>query len=98
MAKVDMVANTQTGNDDLKGLPLSDSANVVNWTKTLKMWFTRKKRNHIGLEEKPPRPHNNASAHVREEYLNLLAIGLEHKDTCISAIYKSVLNVHDALI
>ena len=57
----------------------------------------RQKRNRLGSEEKPPRPPNNAAAHVREEYPYQLAIWLECKDTCINAIYESVLNVPDAL-
>ena len=35
MAKVDMAADMQTGKDDLKGLHLVDSANVVDWSKKL---------------------------------------------------------------
>ena len=76
MAKVDMVADTQSGKEDLKGLPLINSANTVNWSKRLNMWLMRKKRNHLRLEDKPPRPPNNAVAHVRGEYSNQLAIWL----------------------
>ena len=42
-------------------------------------------------------PPNNAAAHVCEEYPNQLAILFERKNTCINAIYESVLNVADAL-
>ena len=38
--------------EDIKGLPMFDSANVVTESKKLKMWLMRKKRNHLGLEDR----------------------------------------------
>ena len=55
-------------------------------------------QNPLKLEKTSPRPsNNNAAAHVRKEYSNQLAIWSESKDTCISAIYKPVLNEPNAL-
>ena len=92
-----MVADKQQEKEDMKGLPLFDSANVVNWSKKLKMWLMRKKRNHLGLEDRPARPPNNAQAQVRADFRTDTALWLERKDTCVSAIYEAVLNVPDAL-
>ena len=56
MDNVALLSDTQTRKDNLKGFPLCSLANVVNWTKKMKMWLMRKRRNPLGLEEKPPRP------------------------------------------
>ena len=66
------------------------STNVVTWSKRLKMWLMRKRRNYLGLENRPERPPNNAAAAVRQEYKKELAAWLERKNTCVSAMYESV--------
>ena len=81
----DMVADTQTEKDDLNGLPLFNSAKVVD----------APKQNQLGLEVTPPKPPNNAAAHVRD-CSNQLTSWLVRKVTCIIAIYDYVLIVPDA--
>ena len=61
------------------------------------MWLRRKRRNHLGLEERPARPPNNAAAAIRAEYKMDLCEWLERKDTCVSSIYESVQGVPEAL-
>ena len=39
-----MVADNETEKDDMKCLPMFDLINVVNWSKSLKMWLMRKKK------------------------------------------------------
>ena len=60
------------------------------------MWLMRK-RNHLGLEERPTRPPNNAAAAIRAEYKMELSEWLERKDTGVSLIYESVQGVPEAL-
>ena len=60
----------------MKGLPMFDLAVVT--------WLMRKKRNHLGLEYRPPRPPNNAPAAAKAEYRFALDTWLERKDTCVS--------------
>ena len=86
MSIPNMVADTETEKSDMTGLPMFDSTNVVTWSKHLKMWLMRKRRNHLGLENRPVRPPNNAAAAVRQEYMEALAASLERKDTCVSAV------------
>ena len=57
----------------------------------------RKKRNHLGLEDRPSRPPNNESAAAKKEYRTALDTWLERKDTCVSAIYEAVEGIPDAL-
>ena len=57
----------------------------------------RKKHNHLGLEDRPARPPNNASAAAKTEYRTALDTWLERKDTCVSAIYEAVKGIPDAL-
>ena len=97
MSISNMIADKEKERKDMKGLPSFDSANVVNWSKQLKMWLMRRKRNHLGLEDRPARPPHNASAQIRAEYRADLATWLERKDTCVSTIYEAVLKVPDAL-
>ena len=92
-----MVADNEKEKSDMMGLPMFDSTNVVTWSKRLKMWLMRKRRNHLGLENRPVRPPNNAAAAVRQEYKEALAAWLERKDTCVSAVYESVQAVPEAL-
>ena len=73
MSSSNMVADTKGEKDDMKGLPLIDSANVVNWSKRLKKRFMRKNRNYLGLEEKPELPPPGAAAAVKAEYKHDLA-------------------------
>ena len=54
-------------------------------------------RNHLGLEERPTRPPNNAAAAIRAEYKMELSEWLERKHTCVSSIYESVQGVPEAL-
>ena len=97
MSSSNMVADTKGEKDDMKGLPLFNSTNVVNWSKWLKMWLMRKNKNHLGLEEKPERPPPGAAAAVKAEYKHDLAAWLERKDTCVSSIYEAVQKVPEAL-
>ena len=92
-----MVADIKMEKDDVKGLPMFDSTNVVNWSKRLKMWPMRKTTNHLGMEEKPERPPQGAAAAVRVEYKHDLAAWLERKDMCVSSIYEAVQSVPEAL-
>ena len=62
MSSFNMVANIILEKDKLKGLPVFDTTNEFNWSKRLKMWLMRKRRNHLGLEDRPERPPNNAAA------------------------------------
>ena len=91
-----MIAD-DNGYDNNKGLPIFESSNVVNWTKKLKMWLMKKKRNHLGLEDAPAIPPHNAQARAREDYKIALSLWLERKDTCVSAIYESVQQAPEAL-
>ena len=68
MSIPNMVADNEKEKSDMMGLPMFDSTNVVTWSKRLKMWLMRKRRNHLGLENRPERPPNNAAAAVRQEY------------------------------
>ena len=94
MSSSNMVADTKEEKDDMKGLPLFDSTNVVNWSRRL--WLMRKNRNHLGLEEKPERPPSGAAAAVKAEYKHDLAAWLERKDTCVSSLYEAVQKVPEA--
>ncbi len=67
MSVSNMVADKQKEPEDMKGLPTFDKTNVVTWSKKLKMYLMRKKRNHIGLEPKPARPRDNAAQAIKEE-------------------------------
>ena len=82
---------------DMMGLPMFDSTNVVTWSKRLKMWLMRKRRNPLGLENRPEQPPNNAAAAVRQENKEELTVWLERKDTCVSAVYESVQAVPEVL-
>ena len=92
-----MVADINKEREDMKGLPIFDSANMVTWLKTLKTWLMWKKCNHLGLEYRPARPPNNTSAAAKTEYRIALDNWLERKDTCVSAIYEAVEGIPDAL-
>ena len=59
----------------MKGTPILDSTNVVTWSKKLKMWLMRKKRNHLSLDDRPARPPNIASAAAKTEYRTALDSG-----------------------
>ena len=83
MSVSNMVADN---NKEREGLPIFDSASMVTWSKKLKMWLMRMKRNHLGLENRPARPPNNASAAAKTEYRVALDTWLERKDTYVSAI------------
>ena len=61
------------------------------------MWLMQKKRNRLGLEDRPARPPNNSSAAAKTEYKTALDAWLERKDTCVSAIYEAVEGIPDAL-
>ena len=91
-----MVADKEKEKNDMIGLPMFESTNVVTWFKRLKMWLMRKWRNHLGLENTPKRP-NNAAAAVRQECKEELAAWLERKDTCMSTVYESVQAVPKAM-
>ena len=92
-----MVADAKGEKDDMAGLPAFDPSNVVTWAKRLKMWLMRKKRNHLGLEDPPARPPNNAAARVLADFKEEFNTWLERKDTCVSTIYEAVQHVPDAL-
>ena len=85
MAKVDMVADTQTGKDDLKGLLLFDSANENAEAQSSQ------------IKEETLQASQQRSFSRSRGDPNNLAIWMERKDTCFSAIYKSVLKVPNAL-
>ena len=70
MSLSNMVADKQkeTGRFVLQYLPMFDSTNVVTWSKKLTMWLIHKKRNHLGLEERPKWLPINAPAYVKVEY------------------------------
>ena len=55
MSVSNMVADNNKEQEDMKGLPMFDSVNVVTWSKKLKMWLMRKKLNHLGLEDRSAR-------------------------------------------
>ena len=61
-----MVADMNEEPEDLKGLPMFESVNVVTWWKKLKMWLMRKS-NHLDLEDRPAWPPNNAPAAAKAE-------------------------------
>eukprot|EP00602_Paraphysomonas_sp_CaronLab_P006064 CAMPEP_0185018740 /NCGR_PEP_ID=MMETSP1103-20130426/1413_1 /TAXON_ID=36769 /ORGANISM="Paraphysomonas bandaiensis, Strain Caron Lab Isolate" /LENGTH=260 /DNA_ID=CAMNT_0027548693 /DNA_START=77 /DNA_END=855 /DNA_ORIENTATION=- len=62
MSNLDMVADgSSASSSEWKHLPKFDQFGVVNWTKRLRVWLMRKNRNHLGLEERPHRPADNAS-------------------------------------
>ena len=61
MSVSNTVADNNKEPDDMKGLPMLDSVNVVTWPKKLEVWLMRKKRNHLGLEDRPTRPPYNSS-------------------------------------
>ena len=44
-----MVTDSKTEKEDIKGLPMFDSTNVVNWSKRLKMWLMRRKKKSPGF-------------------------------------------------
>ena len=92
-----MVADVKGDKEDMAGLPVFDSSNVVTWAKKLKMWLMRKKRNHLGLEDPPARPPINAAARVQSEFKEEFTRWLERKDTCVSTIYEAVQNIPVAL-
>ena len=78
MSIPNMVADNEKEKSDMTGLPMFDSINVVTWSKRLKMWLMRKRRNHLGLGNRPVRPPNNAAAAVRQEYKEALAAWRSH--------------------
>ena len=63
-----VVADNNKERQDTTGLRIFDSANVVTWSKKLKMWLMQKKHNHLGLEDRPACPTNNASAAAKAKY------------------------------
>ena len=96
MSSSNMVADNNLQKDELKGLPMFDTTNVVNLSKLLKMWLMRKRRNHLGLEDRPERPPNNAIA-IRGDFKLELSERLKQKDSCVSSIYESVQGIPEAL-
>jgi hypothetical protein len=81
-----------------KGPPPIDTSDIVAWTKKLKMFLMKKKRNHLGLEPHGlVRPANNAPQAAKEAYRQELETWKERKDTCISAIYDAAENDSEAL-
>ncbi len=94
MSISNMVADSSS---EWKLLPKFDQFGVVNWSKNLKVWLMRKNRNHLGLEDRPVRPANNAPVTVRNKYKEDLDKWLERKDTCISSIFEAVQPVAEAL-
>ena len=98
MSNLDMVADgSSASSSEWKHLPKFDQFGVVNWTKRLRVWLMRKNRNHLGLEERPHRPADNASTAVKNKYKEDLDKWLERKDTCISSIFEAVQPVAEAL-
>ena len=73
MSTSNMVADSKTGKEDMKGLPMFNWTNVVNWSKWLKMWLMRRNRNHLDLDERPERPPQGATAAIRAEFKQDLA-------------------------
>ena len=91
MSTSNMVAENKLETDSHGGPPPIDVKDVVTWSKKLKMFLMKKRRNHLGLEPHGlVRPGNNAPANVKETYQKALEIWQERKDTCISFIYESV--------
>ena len=76
MSTSNMVADNKAEKDDIKGRPLFDLTNLVNWLKRLKMWLMKKNRNHLGFEGKPERPPQGAAAAAGVEYKHDLAAWL----------------------
>ena len=66
MSVSNMVADINKERKDMKGLPIFDSAGVVTWSKKLKMWLMRKKRNHLGLENRPAHPTSTRLQQLRQ--------------------------------
>ena len=98
MSTSNMVAENKMETDSYGGPPPIDIKDVVTWSKKLKMFLMKKKRNHLGLEPHGlVRPGINASANLQEIYQKGLEIWQERKDTCISFIYESVAGNGEAL-
>lgn len=49
---------------------------MLDWLKSLKIWLIRKRYNLLGLESRPVRPPNDASAAVKADYKKELAVWL----------------------
>ena len=76
---------------DKQSVPTFDAKDVVTWSKKMKIYLMKKKRNHLGLEPHGlVRPANNASAELKEVYRKALEVWEERKDTCVSEIYSAV--------
>ena len=74
MSVSNMVADINKEREGIKGLPMFDSVNVVTWSK---MWLMQKKHSYLGLEDRPARPPNNASAAAKADYRVALDTWLE---------------------
>ena len=97
MSTSNMVAENKMETDK-NGVPPFDAKNVVTWSKKMKIYLMKKKRNHLGLEPHGlVRPGNNASADIKEVYRKALEAWQERKDTCVSEIYSAVECNGDAL-
>jgi hypothetical protein len=97
MSTSNMVAENKMETDK-NSVPPFDGKNVVTWSKKMKIYLMKKKRNHLGLEpHRLIRPANNAAAEVKEIYLRALEAWQERKDTCVSEIYSAVEVNSDAL-
>ena len=65
-----------------------DTTNVVNWSKRLKMWLMRNRRNHQG-------PQDILTTRQQQSVQNTK--WNSRKDTCVGSIYESVQVVTEAL-
>ena len=97
MSSSNMIADSNLEKDDLKGLPMFDTNNVDNWSKRLKMWLMRKRRNHLGSEDRHERPPNNVAAVTRAGLMQVLSEWLDRKDMSVSSIYESLQGLPEAL-
>ena len=96
MSTSNMVAENKMETDK-NGVPPFDAKNVVTWSKKMKIYLMKKKRNHLGLEPHGlVRPGNNASDDIKEVYRKALEAWQERKDTCVSEIYSAVEGNGDA--
>ena len=97
MSTSNMVAENKMETDKTS-LPTFDAKNVVTWSKKMKIYLMKKKRNHLGLEPHGlVRPPNNATIEIKEVYRKALEAWQERKDTCVSEIYSAVEGNTDAL-
>ena len=94
MSNSNMVAGDQDyDTKNLQNVPAFDQGNVEEWIKALEIALMAKRRNHLGLGDRPVRPwedHQLGTAAQRSKFEHDEEKWLERKDTCVCAIYSSV--------